>query len=52
MAVDAPSATLRLGVINERLDPAYAGEGHSGAAVGRAELHETTRFLAREPPLS
>jgi hypothetical protein len=51
MAVDAPTATLRLSVMNELLDPIYAGDGKSGAAVGRGELHETTRFLAHEPPL-
>jgi hypothetical protein len=51
MAVDAPTATLRLSVMNERLDPIYTGDGKSGAAVGRVELHETSRFLADEPPL-
>jgi hypothetical protein len=49
MPIDAPGATLRLSLMNERLDPAYAGDGKSGAAVGEIELRETTRFLAREP---
>jgi hypothetical protein len=48
MPIDASEATLRLSVMNERLDPAYAGDGKSGAALGAVELRETTRFLARE----
>jgi hypothetical protein len=49
MPIDAPSATLRLSLINERLDPTYVGDGTSGAVVGEIELGETTRFLAQEP---
>ncbi|HEV2956151.1 MAG TPA: hypothetical protein VGX95_08535 [Xanthobacteraceae bacterium] len=49
MPIDAPGATLRLSLMNERLDPAYVGNGTSGASVGKIELRETTRFLAREP---
>jgi len=49
MPIDTPGATLRLSLMNERLDPAYVGDGISGAAVGEIELRETTRFLAQEP---
>jgi hypothetical protein len=49
MPIDAPDATLRLSLINARLDPAYAGDGTSGAVVGAVELRETSRFLAQEP---
>jgi hypothetical protein len=49
MPVDAPGATLRLSLMNERLDPAYVGNGTSGATVGEIELRETPRFLAQEP---
>jgi len=49
MPIDAPGAALRLSLMNERLDPAYPGDGKSGAAVGAVELTETTRFLAQEP---
>ena len=48
MAVREPSATLRLSLIDERLDPTYVGDGTSGVAVGEIELRETTRFLAQE----
>jgi hypothetical protein len=48
MPIDAPDATLRLSLMNERLDPAYAGDGTSGAVVGAVELRETPRFLAQE----
>jgi hypothetical protein len=48
MPIDAPGATLRLSLMNERLDPAYAGDGSSGADVGAIELRETPRFLAQE----
>jgi hypothetical protein len=48
MPIDAPDATLRLSLINARLDPAYAGDGTSGAVVGAVELRETPRFLAQE----
>jgi hypothetical protein len=51
MSMDAPNATLRLGVMNELLDPTYAGNGTSGAAIGRVELRETSRFIAHEPSL-
>jgi len=47
MPIDASGATLRLSLTNERLDPAYIGDGTSGAAVGEMELRETPRFLAR-----
>jgi hypothetical protein len=47
--IDAPGATLRLSLMNERLDPAYQGDGKSGVAVGEVELRETTRFLAQQP---
>jgi hypothetical protein len=47
MPIDASGATLRLSLTNERLDPAYIGDGISGAAVGEIELRETPRFLAR-----
>jgi hypothetical protein len=49
MPIEEPQATLRLSLMNERLDPAYAGDGASGAAVGEIELGETPRFLAQEP---
>jgi hypothetical protein len=49
MPIEAPTATLRLSVMNEGLDPVYRGDGKSGAAVGPVELRQTTRFLAREP---
>jgi hypothetical protein len=49
MKVEAPDALLGLSLMNERLDPAYAGNGTSGAAVGQVELREMTRFLAQEP---
>jgi hypothetical protein len=49
MPVEAPDATLRLSLINERLDRTYAGDGNSGAVVGAIELRETTHFLAQEP---
>ena len=49
MPVDEPRATLRLSVMNERLDPVYRGDGKSGAVVGPVELRQTTRFVAREP---
>ena len=49
MPIEAPEATLRLSLMNERLDPAYVGNGTSGVAVGAVELRETTRFLAQEP---
>lgn len=48
MMVTAPIATLRLSLMNERLDPTYMGDGQSGAVIGRVELRETTRFLAQE----
>jgi hypothetical protein len=48
MPIDATDATLRLNLMNERLDPTYAGDGNSGAAVGEIDLRETARFLARE----
>jgi len=48
MAVNEPSATLRLSLMNERLDPVYAGDGKLGAAIGRLEVRETTRFIAQE----
>jgi hypothetical protein len=47
--IDTPEAKLRLSLMNERLDPVYAGDGTSGAAVGEIELRETPRFLAQEP---
>jgi hypothetical protein len=49
MPIDAPEVSLRLSLMNERLDPAYAGDGTSGASVGEIELRETSRFLAQEP---
>jgi hypothetical protein len=49
MPIEAPEATLRLSLINERLDPAYAGDGKSSALVGPVGMRETSRFLAREP---
>jgi hypothetical protein len=48
MPIDAPDATLRLSLINQRLDPAYPGDGKSGAVIGAIALRETTRFLAQE----
>jgi hypothetical protein len=48
MPVEAPEATLRLSLMNERLDPTYVGDGKSGAAIGAIELRETTRFVAQE----
>ena len=47
--VNAPTATLRLSLMNARLDPVYLGDGKPGAAIGPVELRETTRFLAQEP---
>jgi hypothetical protein len=49
MPVEAPDATLRLSLMNERLDPFYSGDGESGAGISPLELSETTRFLAQEP---
>jgi hypothetical protein len=49
MPIDAPEATLRLSLMNERLDPAYVGDGRSGAAVGDVELRQTAHFVAQEP---
>lgn len=49
MPIDAPQATLRVSLMNERLDPSYAGDGRSGVAIGEVEVRETTRFLAQEP---
>jgi hypothetical protein len=49
MPIDAPAATLRVGLMNERLDPAYLGDGTSGVIVGEVELQEADRFLAQEP---
>ena len=43
-----PTATLRLSLMNERLDPAYLGDGKSGAVVGPIEVDEITGFLAKE----
>jgi hypothetical protein len=40
--------TLRLSVLNDRLDPSYIGDGRSGVAVGDMELREAARFLAEE----
>ena len=48
MPVEAPEATLRLSLINERLDPSYAGDGRSGALIGAVGRRETGRFLAQE----
>jgi hypothetical protein len=48
MPVEAPEVTLRLSLMNERLDPTYVGDGNSGASVGAVEMRETTRFLAQE----
>lgn len=48
MPVETPEATLRLSLMNQRLDPTYLGDGRSGALVGAVELRETTRFLALE----
>src|SRR5262249_44669419 len=49
IAIDAPEATLRLSLMNERLDPVYSGDGSSGAIAGEIELREAPRFLAQEP---
>src|SRR5262249_27440413 len=49
MPIDAPDAMLRLSLMNERLDPAYVGDGTSGITVGEVELREVNRFLAQEP---
>jgi hypothetical protein len=49
LPIEAPEATLRLSLMNERLDPAYAGDGGSGVAIGEVELREMTRFRALEP---
>jgi hypothetical protein len=49
MPIDASGATLRLSLMNERLDQDYRGDGKSGAVVGSVELQETTRFVAQEP---
>ncbi|MBV8825288.1 MAG: hypothetical protein JO220_09930 [Hyphomicrobiales bacterium] len=48
MPVEAPEVTLRLSLMNERLDPAYVGDGKSGALLGLVAMRETTRFLAQE----
>jgi len=48
MVVNQPTATLRLSLTTERLGPAYAGDGKSGAVIGDLELREMTRFLAQE----
>ena len=48
MPIGAPSATLRLSLMDEYLEAAYAGDGKSGAEVGPVELRETTRFVAQE----
>jgi hypothetical protein len=48
MPIEEPTATLRLSLMNERLDPVYLGDGKSGAVIGAVELRETTRFLAQE----
>jgi hypothetical protein len=48
MVVNAQSAEVRLGLLDERLDPAYVGNGRSGAAIGALELGEWARFLGKE----
>jgi hypothetical protein len=48
MVVKDPTMTLRLSVLNDRLDPSYIGDGRSGVAVGDMELREAARFLAEE----
>lgn len=47
-AVTEPAVTLRLSLINERLDPVYPGDGSSGVGIAPVEPSETTRFLAQE----
>ena len=39
---------VRLTLLDERLDPAYVGDGRSGIVVGQFELRETAHFLAKE----
>src|SRR5262249_16489510 len=48
MPIDAPEAACRLGLMNERLDPGYVGDGRSGAIIRGVELRETAHFLAQE----
>jgi len=48
MVITEPTVTLRLSLMNARLDPVYLGDGKSGAVVGPVELGETARFLAQE----
>jgi hypothetical protein len=46
--LEASAATLRLSLLDERLEPSYVGDGRSGAAIGEIELRETAHFLQRE----
>jgi hypothetical protein len=48
MGLEASAATLRLSLLDERLEPSYVGDGRSGAAIGEIELRETAHFLQRE----
>lgn len=48
MSLPAPTATLRLSLLNERLDPSYIGDGRSGATIGEIEASDTAHFLQGE----
>ena len=49
MSVNDTAATLRLSLLDRQLQPAYAGDGRSGAEVGEIELRQTPHFLHTEP---
>jgi hypothetical protein len=48
MVLNDPTVTLRLSVLNEHLDPSYAGDGRAGVAVGDVELQQVAHFLREE----
>jgi hypothetical protein len=48
MVLGEPTATLRLSLVDEHLEPSYVGDDRSGVAIGEVELRETAHFLHRE----
>jgi hypothetical protein len=48
MDAKASTATLRLSLLDEHLEPSYGGDGRSGAAIGDIELREAMHFLQGE----
>jgi hypothetical protein len=48
MVLDDPTVTLRLSLLDQRLEPSYVGDDRSGVAIGEVELQATAHFLHRE----